>query len=147
MERPRAHAGFTFIEVIVTMLVLVTLAAIAIPTLLPKQNRGFDAAAKANAGSFVSHVEWCFTEQQDYRECETGSTHLGDVGLPQGKVVGGVTMEAQGRRGYTVSAYSKSGNVFRVQRDDPLGPQHRGCTVAPAAPDQGGCSARPVGTW
>jgi prepilin-type N-terminal cleavage/methylation domain-containing protein len=147
MGRTRQEHGFTFPELLVVMLIIGILVAIAIPLLLPKKNRASDASAKTNVRSVVAHVEACFTETDDYRRCAPGEEPgIEDIGLVHGNVPGGFEVTPTGRKAYRVDAFSNSGIVFSLRREQGADPE-RLCEVPAGADDRGGCSARPTGSW
>jgi type IV pilus assembly protein PilA len=123
----RTQEGFSFVEVLVVILIVGILAAIALPSLLQHQGKGHDAVAKADVRNAMSLIEACRVDQDDYDGCASPR------GLPAGV---GVTTSGTG---YTAVAHSTTGTDFTVAKHAD-GTVRRSC-----APSGGTCPSG--GSW
>src|SRR5688500_13419560 len=137
MGRLKDERGFTFIEILVVMVILAILAGIALSMLKGNRANATDAEAKQNARSLMAHVESCFAETEDYGQCESGDVLLGDTSMPLGAGPGQTRALSDGPRDYVIEATSRTGNVFRLVKVDGRRPT-RSCSVPPGG-ESGGC--------
>jgi type IV pilus assembly protein PilA len=135
--------GFTLMEVLVVMLILGVLASIALPTILKQKDKGHEVAAKSDARNLVSHVESCFAQTDDYRNCQ--NSDLDVTGLVVSSIDGATPANGEvsveqtpSALEFTVAARSPTGILFRITRGAGGG-YTRTCT-----PDSLLCKS---GTW
>ena len=85
------EGGFTLIELLVVIIIIGSLAAIAIPVFLNQRKKGFDAQAKADARNLGTLEETYFTDNNKYVAASASGTPLAITGLSDYKPSANVT--------------------------------------------------------
>jgi prepilin-type N-terminal cleavage/methylation domain-containing protein len=121
-QRMRAEKGFTLLELMAVLMILGTLAGIALPNFLGQKEKGEDVTAKADARNVLAAVESCHTETQSYEECDT----LAELAAAESNPNVPLTDEAERQAGavsitatdktYSIVGYSRGGNTFVISR-------------------------------
>jgi type IV pilus assembly protein PilA len=139
MRLLRTDSGFSLVEVLIVITLVAILAAIALPQFLGQTAQGKDASAKSDVRNLATAIEHCFTETNDYAECDTQS-QLDLSGLSWGTGAGQVQVISSAEREFAVRAYSPSGHHFTWTRPE-TGGVERSCSPSGA----GGCNSD--GAW
>ncbi len=137
----RGEAGFTFVEILVVMLVLGLLAATAIPAFLAQREKARDGEAKVQVRTASTAIESIATEKNgNYSDVTVDKIQALEPALldvPDASV--SLDVDVVGLR-YRVAILSESGNEFWIHRADG-GELTYPCTTH----DSGGCPAD--GNW
>jgi type IV pilus assembly protein PilA len=100
--------GFTLIELLVVIIIIGILAAIAIPVYLQQRNKGYDAAAKADAKALAMHEEAWLTANDTYTD-SVGAATLTEFRQSTGVQTVATAVDGEG---FCILSVSQSGNVF-----------------------------------
>jgi type IV pilus assembly protein PilA len=136
----RRQDGFSFIELLIVMILLGILAAIVIPAFLSQTSQGGDASAKSDARSMADAVENCSAEGNDYTQCDKEAELGGNPGLNWGAGPRQVQVLSAGEREYQIRAVSSDNHEF-IWTKLPNGRVERSCSPQ----GKGGCDD--AGNW
>lgn len=118
-----ARAGFTFVELLVAMVVLGLLAALAIPSFLGTRDQATGASAQSLLRMGATAMESAAVEPEGYAAITTAdlaATEPGVVWTTEAGALAGsdaITVSAVGPGGYTLATVSDSGVVYELVKD------------------------------
>ena len=121
--------GFTMIEILVVLTIVVILGAIALPAFMAQRSKAQDADAKSAATVAAGALEVYSQDHDGFAGVTTAALEDIEPALKQARGLD-VTPAADG---YTLSVDSVTGTAFTVKRD--AGVTERSCDAA----GQGGC--------
>jgi type IV pilus assembly protein PilA len=140
-RKGRGEAGFTFVEILVVMLIFGLLAAAAIPAFFNQREKARDGEAKVQVRTASTAIESIATEKNgNYSDVTVDRIQAFEPALldvPDDSL--SLDVDVEGLR-YRVAVLSESDNEFWIHRADD-GELTYPCT----APDSGGCPAD--GNW
>ena len=120
-HRLRGDAGFGLVEVLVTALVVLILAAIALPAFLGQREKAQDTAAKTQIRTMQTAMETYYTDNQSYLGVDLPKLKAIEPSLNQGSAATPPNPLAPadlGDKTYSVSSTSKSGTTFKLLKND-----------------------------
>lgn len=130
--------GFTLIELLVVILIIGTLAAIALPSFLGQREKAQDTEAKTAVRTAATAMKTFYTDTQTFVGATSAELQKIEPSLAQGQGAT-LTVTGQSATGYVLDVTSKTTNHFIVT--EAAGVVTRTCTTAAKA----GCPAG--GKW
>lgn len=145
-QRSANEEGFTLVELLVVMLILGILAAIAIPAFFSQRDKGYDSDAKSNAKTVQTALETYATDNGGSYVGASMATATGNLRTIEPTIInldktgaGGVVLSGLAANTYTITATSKTGTTFGIQR------AATGTLTYPCSVAKGGCPSTTTG--
>jgi prepilin-type N-terminal cleavage/methylation domain-containing protein len=132
---PGGDAGFTLVELLVVMLIISTLAAIAVPAFFTQREKALDAEAKASVAVAQRAIE---TQAVDAAGSYSGADAGSLIQIEATLASADLSVPASTDRSYTLRVRSRTGRDIELTRN-PGGNLSRIC-----GPAGGGCDG---GSW
>jgi type IV pilus assembly protein PilA len=126
-NRTAQEKGFTLIELLVVILIIGTLAAIALPAFLGQRQKAQDTEAKTAVRTAATAMKTYYVDTQDYSAATVAKLQAIEPSLAQGQG-STLALSGLGASAYTVAVTSKTGDVFKVI--EAAGVASRTCTTA-----------------
>jgi type IV pilus assembly protein PilA len=125
----KGEQGFTLIEILVVLLIIIILAGIAIPLFINQRGKAHDAQAKSAVRTAIGAIEVYHQDHNTYAGADAAALVAIEPALNEAR---GLDVNGDDA-GFTITVESKSGGPFSVERSN--GTTTRNCGAA----GQGGC--------
>ena len=139
-KRLEDEMGFSMVELLVVILIIGTLAAIAIPLFLNQSAKANDASAKAQLNTAAMAMQGCADRNSgDYTSCSLSTIQADEPSLSD-TTQAVLAVSGQSSTGYRLtSSVVATGDVFTLTESN--GVESRTCTSTQTAPTSGRCDA------
>lgn len=135
----RGQAGFTVVELLISIITIGILAAIVLPSFVSHRKRADDASARTLVANGALALQAHATDHDHYAATRDDILAM----APSLRDARDWSLDTS-PTGFALSVTSASQHVFRIQRSL-TGAAVRTCTTGPDPAGTGGCS--PDGTW
>jgi len=108
----KGEQGFTLIEILVVLLIIIVLASIAIPLFINQRGKAHDAQAKSTARVATGAIEVYHQDHNTYAGADADALVAIEPSLREAN---GLDVDAEDA-GFTITVESKSGGPFSVER-------------------------------
>jgi type IV pilus assembly protein PilA len=125
----KGEQGFTLIEILVVLLIIVVLASIAIPLFINQRGKAHDAQAKSAVRVATGAIEVYHQDHNTYAGADADALVAIEPSLREAN---GLDVDGDDA-GFTITVQSTSGAPFSIERADAT--TTRSC----GAPGKGGC--------